>query len=172
MAYVGLALRLTLAAVCLAAVAGKLREPAGFARMLAEVGVPARLVPATAAAVVGTELAVAGLVLWRPAALAGSLLAAGLFAVLTAGVARAVRRGSTASCRCFGGRGRRFGRDHVVRNATLTVAALAAAASTGWPTPPAGHPAGCAGAVAVAGLATVTVVFWDDIVVPAQLRKG
>jgi hypothetical protein len=172
--YVALALRLILAAVCLAAVAGKLAGPRSiraFAGTLSAVGVPSRLVPAVGTAVVGTELSIATLAPWPATGLAGSLLAVGLFAVLTAGVARAVSRGTTATCRCFGGRGRRLNRGHVARNAALTAVAMAAAvtASSGAP---GASPAGWAGAVAVAALSSLVVVFWDDLVEPALPRKG
>jgi hypothetical protein len=172
--YFALALRLTLAAVCLVAAVGKLggrRSVRAFARMLTDVGVPPRAVPTVGGFVVGAEFAVAALVPWRPTALPGSLLAVGLFAVLTAGTGRAVSRGSTATCRCFGGRGRRLGRDHVVRNAVLTAAAVAAAATARGAVPGA-HPVGFAGAVAAAALSTLMVVYWDDIVGPALSRKG
>jgi methylamine utilization protein MauE len=171
--YVALALRLTLAAVCLAAVVGKLRgrrSVRAFARMLADIGVPARLVAIVGAAVVVTELAVASLAPWPPTARVGSLLAAGLFAVLTAGVGQAVSRGSTATCQCFGGRGGRLGPGHAIRNAALTATAVLAAVAGGGA--PGTHPVGWAGAVMLAALCSLVIVFWDDLIGPVATRKG
>ena len=62
-------------------------------------------------------------------ALAG---AAALMAVLTAGVAVAVRRGVTAPCACFGSSGRApLGGVHLARNAYLLVVLVTGVASAG-----------------------------------------
>ncbi len=170
---IALALRLLLAAVCLVAVVGKLAGRDGvrsFRRSLAGVGVPHRLVGPVGVAVVGAELAVVVLAPWSATAVAGTLVGVALFGVLTVGVARAVRAGTTATCRCFGTNGGRLGRAHVARNATLTVAAVVAVAATLFSGGPVGHPAGMVLAVGVAAIGTLVIVYWEDIaaVVPIE----
>lgn len=61
----------------------------------------------------------------RVAGIAGLVLAAGLIAVLAAGVVRSLRLGSGAPCACFGG-SRPLGRIHAARNLVLLVLLLAA----------------------------------------------
>jgi hypothetical protein len=85
-----------------------------------------------------------------------------LFAVLTAGVARAVRAGTTASCRCFGSRGGRLSGVHVSRNAFLTVvAALATALTLAAPDRP--DLPGIVLATAAAALLSLLIRYWEDL---------
>jgi hypothetical protein len=87
-----------------------------------------------------------------------------LFAVLTVGVARAVRGGTTATCRCFGSRGGRLSGVHVTRNAVLTaVATLATALSLAAPGAP--DLPGVALAAAAAVLLSVLIRYWEDLAV-------
>ena len=174
LATIALALRLLLAAVCLTAVVGKTAgrdRVSAFRRSLAGVGVPRRLVGPIGATVVGAELAVAALAPWSPTAVVGTVVGVALFGVLTAGVARAVRNGTTAICRCFGARGGRLGRAHVVRNATLTTAAVVAAAATLLATGPVEHPAGIVLAAGTAAIGTLVIVYWEDIAAVALIGK-
>jgi hypothetical protein len=114
-----------------------------------------------AAAVVAAELAVATALAVPQTRTAGLAAAAGLLAVLTAGVAVTVRRRVRATCRCFGATGSQLGAVHVVRNASLcTVAAAAAVLTPGIP--PAGLPVFAVGAVAGAVLALL-IIRLDDV---------
>jgi hypothetical protein len=137
--------------------------------MFAATGVPGRPAAALAVGVPVVEAATAALLLapGRVAATAGAGLACALFAALSAGVAVAVRRGSTAHCQCFGGRGQRLSGDHVARNLTLTaLAALAAVATASTGVPVIGLPA--AVALVIAGLVAAAVVRWDDLALLAR----
>lgn len=137
--------------------------------------VPERLLPATAMTlciaevIVALALASAAAVTaaWLPGAIPLAVsalgLAAALSAVLTAGVATVVRRGTTATCACFGARsGRPLTVSHVARNACLlvvlvaglVVAALAAAKSS---------PAASVVALAAGLFAALIFVRWDDL---------
>ncbi|MEV4413114.1 MauE/DoxX family redox-associated membrane protein [Catellatospora sp. NPDC049609] len=117
---------------------------------VAEVGVAALVAAPTSAGAVP-----------RWAGPAGALV---LLVAFTVVVARAVARGSGASCRCFGSSGGPLRADHLWRNAILIVAAGCALA--GWwlaPATPASVDAwlGTAfAAVAGVGLA-LPVVYWD-----------
>ncbi len=147
-----------------------------FAAGLRESGlVPGRALPATAAALAGGEAAIGaglagavaaelatgrGAVPWAEAALA---LAAALTAVLAAGVAVVVRRGTQASCACFGARpGRPLGRAHLARNLVLL-----AALGTGLVTSPlaggSGPPAAAALGVAAGSVAALVIIRWEDL---------
>lgn len=98
-----LASRLFLAAIFLWAAATKLPDMAAFATDVANYRLlPAALVPWTASAVVGVEVAL-GLALltglWlRPAA----LVATALLVLFTVGIAQALLRGIDLNCGCFG----------------------------------------------------------------------
>jgi hypothetical protein len=148
---------------------------------LGEAGlVPARLLPATAAALAAGETAAAaglaaaavltavagpGAVTVTAVSLSGAAL---LTAILAAGVAVVVHRGTRARCACFGAAsggsaGRPLGRAHLLRNLGLlavVAAGLAADAVTaGRPAPAGAVLAALAGAVAA-----VLLVRLDDLV--------
>lgn len=150
--------------------------------------VPGRLLPATAAALSGTEtLAAAGLLGAAGMTMAAAPGAAGLAesalgvavtlaAVLTAGVAAAIRRDVRARCACFGARASRpLGRAHLARNACLL--AVVAAGLAGVPVTH-GRPALAGGVLAaVSGMVAASVfVGWEELaalfapVPPAQGR--
>lgn len=90
-------------------------------------------------------------------------VAALLISLLAAGVAVVIRRGTQATCACFGpGRGRQLGPAHLVRNVSLL--AVICAGLAGVPLAP-GRPA-VAGAVlgAIAGaVAALLFIRWDDL---------
>lgn len=166
MDYLALALRLTLVFVFLAALAGKLsgrQAVAAFGQMLSDLGVPSGLLGLVGGVLVPAEASVVALAPWEATGLVGSLVAVVLLAALTGGVAVAVRRGSTANCRCFGSRGRRLGSVHLVRNATLTAIAAAAAMTTALADGRALHPIGATLSVAAATLGTLVIVYWEDL---------
>ncbi|HLX48338.1 MAG TPA: MauE/DoxX family redox-associated membrane protein [Streptosporangiaceae bacterium] len=86
-----------------------------------------------------------------------------LSSLLTAGVAVVIRRGTQATCACFGpGRGRQLGRAHLVRNLSLLAVICAGMAGIALAH---GRPA-VAGAVlgAIAGaVAALLFIRWDDL---------
>lgn len=117
---------------------GKLRNPAGFADSLEPLSiVPRRLVRPVAVVLTGVELVAAAALCWgivaavaerpvrQPVALVGLVLAGLLLAVLTAGIAIEIRRGTVATCLCFGVGTHRLGTRHVVRNLLLLVGVVA-----------------------------------------------
>jgi hypothetical protein len=94
----------------------------------------------------------------------GFVLAAGLLACFTAALVRTLRRGSTASCHCFGPSTTPVGVHHVARNLVMiAVAAAGLIADLSLGTQPY-RPAG----IAVTGLAVVVCVLvtarLDDLV--------
>ena len=107
----------------------------------------------------GTEAAIAVLAAVPATARAGLLLAAAVLAALAAGVHVALRRGTSAPCRCFGTAAAPLGRRHVARNLLLGAAAATAAAAAG----PALAPAGIAVSLGAGAAAALAVVFLDDI---------
>ncbi|MGH3758720.1 MauE/DoxX family redox-associated membrane protein [Actinophytocola sp.] len=98
---------------------------------------PQRLIRPVAVVVTAAELAVAvglgwtilagiGLAPAGPAVGLVSLIMAGvLLAVLTVGIALALRRGARATCACFGATARPLGGRHLVRNGFLIAVVLA-----------------------------------------------
>jgi methylamine utilization protein MauE len=137
-----------------------------------------RLTGPVAVALAGAEVAVAGLCataltmtfLSRQGALAGPALtvaalaaAAALTAVLTAGVAVAVRRGVAAPCACFGSGGRApLSGVHLTRNACLLAVLVAGVAGAGigrWPP----GPAAAALAAAAGGVSALLLTRLDDL---------
>ncbi|MEV1329257.1 MauE/DoxX family redox-associated membrane protein [Micromonospora costi] len=123
--------RCLLALVFLASAVGKLRgRPAvrAFVDSLRAMDLlPAGLVVPVAAVVVTAEAAVPLLLVPLPGAAlttAGFAVAVALLAAFTVAVAAVLRRGTPASCRCFGeAAAAPFGRRHLVRNIALTVLA-------------------------------------------------
>ncbi|WP_410660435.1 MauE/DoxX family redox-associated membrane protein [Amycolatopsis sp. lyj-112] len=79
-----------------------------------------------AAAVVVTELVIVVGLAVPNTATAGLLAAGALFTAFTVAIAAALRRGVTASCRCFGGSAAPLGARQLVRNALLIVLAVLA----------------------------------------------
>ncbi|WP_413098690.1 MauE/DoxX family redox-associated membrane protein [Streptomyces sp. Inha503] len=136
-----------------------------FVESLPAMGVvPPRLVGPAAGAVVAAEGAVCALLIveYDGVTVAGLALAAGLLSVFAAAIARTIRRGTGAACRCFGASAAPLGRRHLLRNVVLT--AVAAAAGLMTLADPA--PATATGALvaAVAGLvAGVLVTVLDDL---------
>lgn len=91
---------------------------------------------------------------------AGFVAAAALLAVLTAGIAVVLARGTTAPCRCFGASATPLSARHLVRNGVLVVVAVLGLAAPAGP-PGIGPALVATLAGAVAGL-LVTVA--DDVV--------
>lgn len=181
---------LSLAAFIFAAsAAGKLRGRQAYRSFrggLAETALlPRRFLPAAAAVLASAEAAAAaGLAAAlvataagasaKPAAEAVLTAAITLTAVLAAGVARVVRRGTAARCHCFGARpGRPLGPVHLTRNLTLlgVLAAGLVASMLGR-----GDPAAGATAVAVTADGAGALLFtrWEEIAglfAPVSVRR-
>jgi hypothetical protein len=167
--------------------AAKLRSRRAFhdfrAGLAATTLVSRPLTGPVACALAGAETAVAGLCVTaltmafvsRPGAPAGTFMAgtvltsgalasaAALTAVLTAGIAVAVRRGVAAPCACFGSRGRvPLSGVHLTRNACL-LAVLAAGAGGAvferWPP----TPAVAALAAVAGGVSALLITHLDDL---------
>ena len=102
------------------------------------------------------------------------LLAAGLCAALTVGVAVTVRRHLNVRCACFGAAERQLSGRHVVRNAILLAVALAglgtAAAGPTTPVAVAGAVVGV-GAGAVAALILIRLDDVVDLFVPVRTTR-
>jgi hypothetical protein len=137
--------------------------------------VPERLLPALAAALSGAEVAVAvaavpavaAAAVWLPGSrlltVAALAAAASLAAVLAAGAAMVIHRGSVAPCTCFGtGAGRPLGRVHLIRNLSLLAVIagglVAASIAPGRP-----GVAGVLLAVAVGALASLLIIRWEEL---------
>src|SRR4051794_22647862 len=94
--------RLVLAAVFLTAALGKLGDRSGFRRTLAGFGLPPGPARVAAAALPPVELAVAVALVVPGLARWGALAAVLLLLAFCAGVGRALARGETPDCNCFG----------------------------------------------------------------------
>ncbi|MET9557292.1 MauE/DoxX family redox-associated membrane protein [Streptomyces sp. NPDC006645] len=119
-----------LALVFAAAVVGKTRTAASVTAFTDAVTVlgrtPAHRAGVVAAVIITLEAATALLLVTPWFRGAGLLLAAGLLASFSYAVARALRAGSTVSCRCFGASAGPVGPPQLLRNALLLVAVAAA----------------------------------------------
>ncbi|MEU6722808.1 MauE/DoxX family redox-associated membrane protein [Nonomuraea wenchangensis] len=153
-----------LVVVFLASAASKLRSGRAL-RALATSLTAMRLVgrsraTAVAAALAVSECGVALLLAVPFTRRAGFAAAVVLLAVLTAGVAVVLRRGSGVPCRCFGASPAPLSGRHLLRNLLLTAAALAGL------TLPAGSLtlAGWLIALLAGGLAGVILTLLDDLV--------
>jgi hypothetical protein len=151
---------------------GKLRNRAvraAFRRSVRDMAVlPAGAVrPVAVAAPVG-EAATAVLLAIPATAVVGCVLAFVLLGAFTAGIATVLRRGTSASCLCFGTTERPYSARHLVRNALLGAAALAGALLYGIPVE---APAALL-AIAAGGVAALVVVTFDELLdlfgTPAQ----
>jgi uncharacterized membrane protein YphA (DoxX/SURF4 family) len=97
-------LRMALGAVFLYASGSKIVDMAAFADSVANYRIlPAALVPAAAAMLVGTELLVGLALLSGKGARAAAWVATILLAIFTAGLTAALARGIDLACGCFGG---------------------------------------------------------------------
>jgi uncharacterized membrane protein YphA (DoxX/SURF4 family)/peroxiredoxin len=94
--------RLALGVVFLVAGAAKLADPAGSRRALTEFGVPAGLVGPLHLLLPVAELGSAAALVFASTARWGAVAALVLLASFIFGVARALRRGESPDCHCFG----------------------------------------------------------------------
>jgi len=169
-AYIGFGCRVLLAVVFFAAAVSKVRgrrDRAEFRASLGAFGVKPRWRAAVAAAVIMCELATAALLAVDVTALAGLGVGAALLIVFTTAISSVLRRGTSASCRCFGASAQPLGRRHLVRNAILL--SIAAAGVAGAPPTTALGAAGWnPAALLVSGFVAVVlaalVISYDDLV--------
>ncbi|PWK84975.1 hypothetical protein C8D88_107182 [Lentzea atacamensis] len=126
--------RVLLAAVFLAAFAGKVRTRQGFAEFRDSIGALAPWLPAqpVAIAVLAGEAA-AVVLLAVPGTGLGYALATGLLAAFCCGIVLAIRSRKAVRCKCFGAGGDVLGPKHLVRNGLL----IAVAVTGAFVTPPA-----------------------------------
>jgi hypothetical protein len=125
-----LALRLALAAVFLISGIAKAVTPRATAAAAGDLGVPARLAPATAVLLPAAEIVVAGLLVPTPTAMVGSAAGTALLAAFAVLIAVNLARGRRPSCACFGAlsadaaiSGRTLVRNGVLLAASVTVVA-------------------------------------------------
>lgn len=162
-ATIGIGCSWLLAVVLGISAAGKLRNGAvraAFRRSVREMAVlPAGAVGPVAVAVpIGEALAAVMLVV--PAtAVAGCVLALALLAAFTAGIVVVLRRGTAASCLCFGMSERPYGARHLARNTFLGAVALAGAALSGGSV----EPLAALIAIVAAMIAASVVVTLDEL---------
>ncbi|WP_410666386.1 MauE/DoxX family redox-associated membrane protein [Amycolatopsis sp. lyj-84] len=180
MTYVAVFAMVLCGLVLLVSAVSKVRGKAAYAEFVASVpafGIPARWTRPFAGVTLAAEFVIAASLLPAAAlsatgagrwlAIAGLVLAAGLFGVLTVAVWRAVARRTGAVCRCFGPARTVLAPRHVVRNALLLLVALAGAAA--MPGADGADPAAVALAAAVGAVGAVAVVRFEDL---AELFAG
>ncbi len=168
--YIGFGCRVLLAVVFFAAAVSKVRgrrDRTEFRASLAAFGVKARWRSAVAAAVITCELATAALLPADVTALAGLAAGAAMLIVFTMAIGSALRRGGSASCRCFGASAQPLSRRHLVRNAILLAITavgvtgtlpIAASGGAGW------DPAALTLSAFVAVVLAALVISYDDLV--------
>lgn len=144
----------------------KVRGPGSFAAFRAATAalLPRAAVRASrpvAIAVVTAEVAVVVALAVPSTVYFGSMLAAGLLAGFTVAVAAALRRGTTASCRCFGASATRLGARHLVRNGALLALAGGALLTTARP---GGEPVALVLTAGVAVVVALLVISFDELV--------
>lgn len=166
MAYALLGVRLLIGIVFAASATGKLRGAAafrGFEDSARAMGVPARVSHLVAVAVITAECGTVVLLALGPGGAPGFVLTLVLLAAFTTGIVRVLRRGTKASCACFGASTAPIGRRHVVRNTALCALAVfgLAAGVSGTPTP--SQPAGVLIAAFGALVGALFVIFTDEL---------
>lgn len=157
--------RCLLAMVFACSAGAKLRSGAAFRAFrdwLGDLPVPgaARQAGALAATMAAAETLIVVLVVLPWTGPAGFALAGATLAVFIAGTGLAISRGTNAACNCFGTRGARLSRRHVVRDAVLLAVAVVGAVGTHAH---GARPAGVAVSVAAAAFLAVLIVFLDDV---------
>lgn len=168
MQYVALSGRCAVAVVFLAAVIGKVHSRAAFRAFRQSVPdfvplKPGKALAVVAVAVVSVEAAVVVLLAIDRTAPAGLGLAGAALLTFSAGIRRAVRSGSSTSCRCFGVTSSPLSGAHLVRNVGLAVVAVGGLAAHLVGTPAVAQPAGAAVAFATAFVLALAFIFLDDL---------
>jgi len=114
--------------------------------------------------VIAGELAVPALLAIPATAPAGFAGAAVLLGAFTGSIVTTLRRGTRASCRCFGASSRPLGPAHAARGACLLAVAAVGGAGSSAGERGALDPAGVAVALAAAAAGVVLTVALDDLV--------
>ncbi|OPC77002.1 hypothetical protein B4N89_41190 [Embleya scabrispora] len=166
MGYALLACRVLLGLVLVASAGGKLRGGEAFRAFVEatrELGAPARRARSIAIAVVVGEIAAALSLAAPPNGFVGFALALPLLTAFTIAILGALRRGTNASCACFGASATPIGRRHVVRNAVLiTVAGTGLALGAAGASNPT-HLAGALTAVSCAVIGALVLISTDEL---------
>jgi uncharacterized membrane protein YphA (DoxX/SURF4 family) len=156
--------RCLVAVVFVLSVSGKVCSRTAFAGFVGSVGT---LVPrwrgrrrSIAAGVVAVETVIVVLLAVPATARVAAALAAVVLLGFTTAIVAALRRGSTASCRCFGASTVQLGRRHVVRNGLLLAAVAVATAIDQVPS----DPAWVVLAVIAGVIGGVLVALFDELV--------
>jgi hypothetical protein len=161
-----LASRILIALVFAVSAISKLRGASAFRSFesaTGAMGVPARLVRPAAVTVVAAEVAAALLVALPPGGLVGLSVTVGLLIAFSVGIALALRRGSRASCACFGSSTSPIGRRHLVRNGLLLLVATAGIVGALTGTAPVGL-AGIGIVAVAAAVCAALLTRMDDLV--------
>ncbi|MFE9580997.1 MauE/DoxX family redox-associated membrane protein [Nocardia sp. NPDC006044] len=128
MIYLVLSCRYLLGGVFLVSLVGKLRSRAAYSEFVAATGALLGVVDRTARwaarATVAAEVVIVCALIAEPVARAGLGLAALLLGCFTVALTRALRRGSTTPCRCFGASTTPIRVEHAMRSAVLGSIAL------------------------------------------------
>ncbi|MGC5009705.1 MauE/DoxX family redox-associated membrane protein [Streptosporangium sp. DT93] len=167
MSYVILGCRLLLLGIFLASLAGKARGRQAFREFVAATAtlLAVRSVPARRLALLAMAAEAAIVVLLAvPATLpAGFALAAVTLGGFGYALARALRQGRAAPCRCFGSSSAPVGGRHVIRNLVLIAAAMTALVATLGGAPQAVETPGVIVTALAALVCVVLVTRLDDI---------
>ncbi|MEH1125616.1 MauE/DoxX family redox-associated membrane protein [Micromonospora sp. CPCC 206061] len=168
MAYLVIACQAMLIGVFAASTITKVRSRRAYADFRRSVEA-FRVLPPTwsrmaARATVTGEAAVVLLLALPLTAPIGFALAAGLLCAFTVAIVLALRGGRTAPCRCFGASAEPLSRTHLIRNLLLLTLSLTGLATGAIRTDPARDPAGLTLSLAVAAVAALFVVRFDDVV--------
>lgn len=127
MIYVVLSCRYLLGGVFLVALVGKLRSRAAYSEFVAAtgalLGVGDRTARWAALSTVVAEVVIVCALIAEPVARVGLGLAALLLGCFSVALMRALRRGSTTSCRCFGASTTPIRIEHALRSAALGILA-------------------------------------------------
>jgi hypothetical protein len=163
--------------VSAASKSGSARRQRAFAASLRPLKVlPERLLAPAALAVTVAEIAVVAGLSWvlldlvvgvpgsRSIAAAALATAIVLVAVLTGGIVLALRRGTRASCACFGAAERPLSRRHLVRNGLLILIAAGGAVVVDHVPPDAAEPPAVLLAGSVGAVVALVLIRLDDLV--------
>lgn len=160
MSYLVFASRCLLLVVFAVSLVGKVRFASFRQATIALVPRARRFASLLAGAVIAAELAIVVLLAIPQTVRAGLGAAFLLLTAFTVAIVLALRRGSTAPCRCFGSANSPLGTRHLVRNAILL---LVAASGFAMGDAHGGEPFGLAMAGGVAVIAAVLVVNSDAL---------
>ncbi|PXX71664.1 methylamine utilization protein MauE [Nocardia tenerifensis] len=168
MSYAVLSCRYLLAGVFLVALVGKLRSRTAYSEFAAATGALLGVGDPTARYAALTTLTAEALIVCaliaEPTARIGLVLAALLLGCFTVALGRALRRGSTTPCRCFGASTTPIRVHHAMRSASLGVLALAGLLADLTLETHSYAPAGVAVAAPAVAMGILLITRLDDVV--------